>query len=63
MSEQELERRLIALEIMEAVLHIHDYYFPRHEKWSPEYQYAIEGLRIANKCQALIAHDRTLLTS
>lgn len=63
MTEQELERRLIALETMEAVLHIHDYYFPRHEKWSPEYQYAIEGLRIANKCQALIAHDRTLLTS
>lgn len=63
MSEQELERRLIALEIMEAVLRIHNYYFPRHEKWSPECQYAIEGLRIANKCQALIAHDRALLAS
>lgn len=63
MSEQELDRRLIALEIMEAVLHIRDYYFPRHEKWSLGYQYAIEGLRIANKCQALIAYDRTLLAS
>lgn len=62
MSKQELERRLVALEIMEAVLHIHDYYFPRHEKWSRECQHAIEGLRIANKCQALIAYDRTLLT-
>lgn len=61
MSEQELERRLIALEIMEAVLNIHDYYFPRHEKWSPGYRQSIEGLRIANKCQALIAHDRVLL--
>lgn len=63
MSEQELKRRLIALEIMEAVLHVHDYYFPRHEKWSPECRHAIEGLRIFNKCQALIAHDRTLLSS
>lgn len=63
MAEQEHQRRLTALEIMEAVLRIHDYYFPRHEKWSPEFQCAIEGLRIANKCQALIAHDRTLLAS
>lgn len=63
MTEQEHQRRLRALEVMGAVLHIHEYYFPHDEKWSLGYQYAIEGLRIANKCQALIAHDRTLLSS
>ena len=61
MTEQEHQRRLRALEVMEAVLHIHEYCFPTGEKWSPGYRYAIEGLRIANKCQALIAHDRTIL--
>lgn len=63
MTEQGHQRRLTALEIMEAVLHIHDYYFPPGEKWSPGYRQSIEGLRIANKCQALIAHDRILVGS
>lgn len=63
MSEQEYQRRLTALDVMEAVLHIHEYYFPPGEKWSPGYRQSIEGLRIANKCQALIAHDRVLLGS
>lgn len=62
-SEQEHQRRLMALEVMEAVLHIHEYYFLTGEKWSTECQEAIEGLRIANKCQAIIAHDRVLLGS
>lgn len=61
MTEQEHQRRLRALEVMGAVLHIHEYYFPHGEKWSPGYRQSIEGLRIANKCQALIAHDRVLL--
>lgn len=63
MTEQEYQRRLMALDVMEAVLHIHEYYFPSGEKWSPGYRQSIEGLRIANKCQALIAHDRVLLGS
>ena len=62
MTEQEYQLRLTALDVMGAVLHIHEYYFPAGEKWSKECQEAIEGLRIANKCQALIAHDRALTT-
>lgn len=63
MTEQEYQRRLTALDAMRAVLHIHEYYFPPGEKWSPECRQSIEGLRIANKCQALITHDRVLLGS
>lgn len=63
MPEQEYQRRLMALDVMGAILHIHEYYFPPGKKWSLECQQSIEGLRIANKCQALIAHDRVLLGS
>lgn len=63
MSEQELDKRCKALSAMLRVLQSHEMTFPRYEKWSPECQYAIEGMRIANKCQALIAHDRILLAS
>lgn len=61
MTEQELDKRCKALSAMLRVLQVHELTFPRYEKWSPECQNAIEGLRIANKCQALIAHDRVLL--
>lgn len=63
MSEAEYKRRVTALEIMYAVLHVHEYYFPKGDLWSKEAEQAIEGLRIANKCRALIAYDRALCGS
>lgn len=61
MTEQELDKRCKALSVMLRILQFHELTFPQYEEWSPECQNAIEGLRIANKCQALIAHDRVLL--
>lgn len=63
MTVEEYQRRVTALEIMYSVLHIHEYYFPKGDLWSKEVQQAIEGLRIANKCQALIAYDRALCST
>ena len=61
MSDQELDKRCKALSAMLRVLQVHELTFPKYEKWSRECGNAIEGLRIANKCQALVAHDRVLL--
>lgn len=50
----------MALQMMEVVLNIHRFYFDDGTKWSKDVQCAIEGLRIANKTEALIIHDHVL---
>ena len=62
MAEQEHGRVVDALNAMFRILNDHEMTFPAGEEWSTECQEAIEGLRIANKCRALIAHDRVLTT-
>lgn len=60
MSNEELERRLTALDMMNTVIRIHDYYWKDGTKWSREVQQAIEGMRISNKTKALILYDRAV---
>lgn len=60
MSDEELDRRLTALEMMNAVIHVHEYHWDDGSKWSKEAQQAIEGLRIHNKTRALILYDRAV---
>ncbi len=60
MSDEELERRLTSLDMMNAVIHIHEHHWKDGRKWSKEVQQSIEGLRIFNKTQALILYDRAV---
>lgn len=60
MTDEELERRLTALDMMNAVIRVHEYHFNNGREWSKEAREAIEGLRIHNKTRALILHDRAL---
>ena len=57
---KEQQRVLVALKMMEVVLNIHRFYFDDGTKWSKDVKCAIEGLRIANKTEALVTHDRVL---
>lgn len=61
MNDDEYQKKIKALNKMLNILHSHQTHFSSHDEWSPECQNAIDGLRIANKCQALVAHDRVLL--
>jgi hypothetical protein len=60
MGDEELERRLTALDMMNAVIHVHEYHWKDGKNWSKEAQQAIEGLRISNKTQTLILYDRAI---
>lgn len=51
----------MALKMMEVVLNIHRFYFDDGTKWSKDVKCAIEGLRIANKTESLVIHDRVLI--
>ena len=56
----DLKRVKLALRMYEDCIRIHEYYFPKHEKWSKPFREMIEGFRISNKCKSLILHDRAL---
>lgn len=56
----DLKRVKLALRMYEDCIRIHEYYFPKGEKWSKIIQQEIERFHIKNKCEALILHDRAL---